>query len=98
MDGGYYLNGKEFEALNVKELEGVADKIKKSAVRNIVVSGMNSVLNPDQEDFVFRTLRRLVPDASVTISHEIGHMGLLARENAAILNECLKPLCRVSMR
>ena len=32
------------------------------------------------------------PKASVTVSNEVGQIGLLERENAAILNECLKPL------
>ncbi len=75
----------------------MAGKIKASDVRNVVVSGMNSALNPAQEELVLETLRRIIPEASVTLSHEIGHMGLLERENAAILNECLKPLCRVNM-
>ena len=35
-----------------------------------------------------------VPGTSVTISSEIGRIGLLERENAAILNACLRPLAR----
>ena len=31
---------------------------------------------------------------SMTLSHEVGLIGLLERENAAVLNESLKPLCR----
>ena len=37
------------------------------------------------------------PEASVTLSHEVGHIGLLERENASILNESLKPLCHETM-
>ena len=32
-------------------------------------------------------------NVSLTLSHQVGQMGLLERENASILNECLKPLC-----
>ena len=31
---------------------------------------------------------------SLTLSHEVGLIGLLERENAAVLNESLKPLCK----
>ena len=37
------------------------------------------------------------PSASVTMSHQVGQMGTLERENAAILNESLKPLCKVTV-
>ena len=36
--------------------------------------------------------RRECPDCQVTLSHEIGRIGLLERENAALLNACLGPL------
>jgi N-methylhydantoinase A/oxoprolinase/acetone carboxylase beta subunit len=36
----------------------------------------------------------VIPDASVTLSSDIGRVGLLERENAAILNACLRPLAR----
>lgn len=34
------------------------------------------------------------PEVSRTLSHEVGDVGLLERENAAILNESLKPYCQ----
>ena len=38
-------------------------------------------------------IKSTFPDVSLTLSHEIGGLDLLARENAAVLNECLKPVC-----
>ncbi len=57
-------------------------------------SGIYSPINPSQEELVRDLLMALIPGVSVTVSNDIGHMGLLERENAAILNECLKPLCQ----
>ena len=37
-------------------------------------------------------IRECFPEASLTLSHTVAQMGLLLRENSAILNECLKPL------
>ncbi len=33
-----------------------------------------------------------MPGAHITLSHEIGRIGLLERENAAIMNACLRDL------
>ena len=59
--------------------------------------GIYSPLIPDQEEKVANILRETIPEISLTLSNEIGHMGLLERENAAILNECLKPLCALTL-
>ena len=58
-----------------------------------VISGIYSPVNPDQELQVGEILRQSITNVSITYSHQIGHMGLLERENAAILNESLKTLC-----
>ena len=42
-------------------------------------------------------LRGDCPDAAVTLSHELGRIGLLERENAALLNAALSDLARVTM-
>ena len=61
---------------------------------NIFFLGIYSPVKSEQEEKVAEILRHFLPDISLTLSHQIGHMGLLERENAAILNECLKPLCQ----
>lgn len=40
-----------------------------------------------------KLFRKHFPEASLSLSSDIGSIGLLERENAAILNESLKPLC-----
>ena len=42
-------------------------------------------------------IREHFVEASVTLSHKVGHMGLLERENAAILNESLKTLSQTTV-
>ena len=37
-------------------------------------------------------MRSVIPDANITLSSEIGRIGLLERENAAIMNSCLRQL------
>ncbi|MEM7802773.1 MAG: hydantoinase/oxoprolinase family protein, partial [Chloroflexota bacterium] len=49
-------------------------------------------INAEIESEAAKIVRSILPDASITVSHEIGQMGLLERENAAIMNACLRKL------
>ena len=46
-------------------------------------------MNPEPELAVGRRVRAALPNAHVTLSHKIGRLGLLERENAALLNTSL---------
>ena len=65
-----------------------------SAIRNAVIVGVFSPASKEQEVKVAEIIRSAHPDMSLTLSHEVGLIGLLERENAAVLNESLKPLCK----
>jgi len=41
-----------------------------------------------------RIIQRIHPDAAITLASEIGRIGLIERENAAIMNACLADLAR----
>ncbi|XP_071082494.1 uncharacterized protein [Haliotis cracherodii] len=89
--GGYRFDGRAIDDVNRDEIEEI---VKASGDIGFVVCGVFSPIRYDQELEVEKIIREILPDASVTLSHDIGHLGLLERENAAILNECLKPLCQ----
>ncbi|XP_046373884.2 uncharacterized protein LOC124147265 [Haliotis rufescens] len=97
VDGGYRFDGKEIDPVDEKQITDTLCQIKEKKIRNIVVSGIFSPVKTDQEDAVFQIIANKYPEASVTLSHKIGHIGLLERENAAILNECLKPICKMTV-
>ena len=58
----------------------------------MVVSGIFSTISSNQEIAVGEIIKSEYPEASFTLSHQIGNLGLLERENSSILNESLKPL------
>ena len=93
VNGGYQFDGKEITDLDETELLAVLDKLKEHGDRRIVVSGIFSPVRADQENQVVELIGKHYPEASVTASKSIGRLGLLERENAAILNECIKSLC-----
>ncbi|KAL8612768.1 hypothetical protein ACOMHN_033438 [Nucella lapillus] len=92
VNGGYRVEGKEIESVDEGEIQAVVDEIRVKGVKGIVVCGIFSPTRTEQEEKVRMLIKGLYPEASVTLSYTTGHIGLLERENAAILNEALKAL------
>ena len=90
--GGHEFDGREISALDEKELRGIAADIRQRGIRSVAVSAVFSPVNPQLEEQAATILRDEIPDLAVTLSHEIGRIGLLERENAAIMNACLRDL------
>ncbi|XP_038073477.1 uncharacterized protein LOC119741694 [Patiria miniata] len=93
VSGGYQYNGEEITPLDEDEIIGCIQTIRANGINNVVVCGIFSPVNPAQELKVAELFSAHHPSASVTLSHQVGQLSLLERENASVLNECLKPLC-----
>lgn len=59
---------------------------------------MFSPVNPSQELHALEVLQSSYPTLEVTLSHTVGSVGFLERENASILNASLKPLARFTVK
>ncbi len=94
IEGGHDYDGRRFVPLDLDEVRRVARKIKAKGIRHVAVSAMFSPLDPSDETAVASVIREESPDVSVTCSHMLGGIGLLERENAAILNASLIELAR----
>jgi len=90
--GGYEFDGRPIAPLDDDEVRAVAVKIREAGIHCIAVSAVFSPVNPDQEAHVAAILAEEIPGASISLSHEIGRIGLLERENAAAMNACLSQL------
>jgi N-methylhydantoinase A/oxoprolinase/acetone carboxylase beta subunit len=87
--GGAELDGRAAAPLDVDAVLRFLQAVAGDASA-IAVSGVFSPVSPDQELAVAALVRReLGPGVRVTASHEIGSIGLLARENATVLNAVL---------
>ena len=69
-----------------------AREIAGNGVKAIAISSVFSPVNAEMEDRAAKIVAEEIPDAIITKSNEIGRIGLLERENAAILNSCLGAL------
>ncbi|WP_229956859.1 hydantoinase/oxoprolinase family protein [Parasphingorhabdus litoris] len=90
--GGYNFDGREISSLDEDEIRRVAGLIKDSGIAQVAISCVFSQLNSDHEHRAAQILRKLLPDVGISLSSELGRVGLLERENAAIMNGCLRPL------
>jgi N-methylhydantoinase A/oxoprolinase/acetone carboxylase beta subunit len=92
--GGHEFDGREISPLDTDEIGEVANEISDKKITAIAVSSVFSPVNTSMERDAAAILQEQVPGAHVTLSSDIGRVGLLERENAAILNACLRPLAR----
>jgi N-methylhydantoinase A/oxoprolinase/acetone carboxylase beta subunit len=58
-------------------------------VRSVSICGVFSPVDGSHEQIAAEIIKSETPDVNITLSSEIGRVGLLERENAAMLNACL---------
>jgi N-methylhydantoinase A/oxoprolinase/acetone carboxylase beta subunit len=87
--GGYEYDGRIISEFDEKEVREAAADIAAKDIKTVAVSAVFSPVNADMEVKAAEVLREVIPRVSVSLSHEIGRVGLLERENATILNACL---------
>lgn len=90
--GGHQFTGAAMQPLDVEALRAVARSAAAEGLVHYAVSSVFSPVNAAGEREARDVILAEHPDASVTLSHEIGRLGILERENAAILNAALRPL------
>lgn len=92
--GGHEFDGREISPLDESEIREVAKDCKSKGIRAVAISAVFSPVNSSFEERAAEIIQNEIPDASISLSHKIGRMGLLERENAAILNACLGDLAK----
>ncbi len=89
--GGYLYDGKPLAPMDEAAMEACAADIAAKGIRDIAIASAFSPANPEPELEMAEKIRAAIPDATITLSHQIGRLGLLERENAAMLNAALRP-------
>ncbi|MEM7700769.1 MAG: hydantoinase/oxoprolinase family protein [Pseudomonadota bacterium] len=91
LPGGYLYDGKPLAPLDEEAMQACVEDIAAKGITNIAISSAFSPANPEPELAMADRVRAAIPDAIITLSHQIGRLGLLERENAAMLNAALRP-------
>ena len=88
--GGYEYDGREIAELDEEAAAAFFRKMQKEGVRSVAITGAFSTIRADQELRAAALCRQIMgEDTHVSVSSEIGSMGIIERENAAILNAAL---------
>jgi N-methylhydantoinase A/oxoprolinase/acetone carboxylase beta subunit len=95
--GGHEFDGREISPLDPDEIRRAAADIAAKGITAVAVSAVFSPVNPSMEERAAEIIAEAIPGVSVTRSSEIGRISLLERENAAILNACLRDLARTTV-
>ncbi len=87
--GGYLYDGWPLAQLDDREIDQVIGDLKAKRVEAVAISSAFSPMNPEPERLLAERIRAALPDIHITESHSIGRLGILERENAAMLNASL---------
>jgi len=94
LEGGYQFDGRELSPLDEAGVLAAARDLKRKGIRSVAISCIFSPVNDDMEERAAALLRSQIPDLAISLSSRIGRIGLLERENAAIMNASLAQLAR----
>lgn len=89
LEGGYLYDGRPLAPLDERAVDAVIRDIGQKGVTAVAITSAFSPMQPEPERRVVERLRAALPDVRITASHQIGRLGLLERENAALLNSAL---------
>lgn len=92
--GGHEFDGRTLSPLDADELRGIAADIKAKGIDTIAITSVFSPVNGEVEKEAGAIFADALPGAHITLSSDIGRVGLLERENAAIMNACLRHLSK----
>ncbi len=93
VNGGYEFDGQLIAELNKDDIFNYLESVK-GKVESVAISGVFAPVNKNQEEQVAIWAKEVLGDLPITLSSEIGSIGLLERENAAILNSALSKTCK----
>src|SRR5271157_3453286 len=97
LEGGHDYDGRPIVPFDEAGMRRAARRICASGIRSVAVAAIFSPLDPDCEERARAILAEEVPEAAVTLSRDLGRIGLLERENAALLNAALVDLARATV-
>ena len=90
--GGHLFNGQPIAELDEPALALAIADIARKGLQSVAVAAAFSPAVAAHELRMAELIRERIPRAKVSLSHELGRLGILERENAALLNAALGDL------
>jgi N-methylhydantoinase A/oxoprolinase/acetone carboxylase beta subunit len=98
IEGGHEYDGRPIVPFDEGGMREAARRIRATGVRSVAVASVFSPLKPDCEEKAREILEEECPGIDVTLSKDVGRIGLLGRENATLLNAAIIELARTITR
>ena len=92
--GGVELDGRDIVAFDPEATARFLESVAGTA-EAVAITGVFAPISPRQELEAEQVARRVLgPEVPISLSHEIGSLGLLEREHATVLNAALNAVAR----
>lgn len=99
VSGGHEYDGREIWAFDEAATHETAKEFRTNGVEAVAIAAVFSPVNPAHEERAAQIVSAVMgPDVPITLSHKIGSIGLLERENGAILNAALAKVAPATIR
>lgn len=98
LEGGHEYDGRPIAPFDTAGMRAAARRIRQADLTSVGIASVFSPLNSACEEQAAAILREECPDVALTLSHQLGRIGLLERENATLLNAALVGLARKTTR
>ncbi|MGO7634536.1 hydantoinase/oxoprolinase N-terminal domain-containing protein [Rhizobium leguminosarum] len=92
--GGNEFDGRKIAPLDEPEILRIAGEIRSRGLTAASITSVFSPVTPDMEQRAAEILGNEIPGLSISLSHEVGRVGFLERENASVMNASLADLSR----
>ena len=92
--GGYEFDGREIAPFDEMKVRHAVRSIKAHGLHAVAISSVCSPINNAMERRAAEIVRAEMPEAAITLSSDIGKIGLIERENATIMNASLAELSK----
>lgn len=92
--GGHEYDGRPLVPLDRPAIRDAAKRMADAGLTSIGITSIFSPLTAECEEEAARIVQEENPGAGITLSHHLGRIGLLERENVTLLNAALQGLAR----
>ncbi|OWY63213.1 hydantoinase, partial [cyanobacterium TDX16] len=97
VDGGHEYDGRPLVPLDRPAVRSAARRIAEAGIASVAISAIFSPLTAEAEREAAAIVAEEAPRTAITCSSDLGRIGLLERENVALLNAALRRLGRTTV-
>lgn len=94
VEGGLDYDGRPIMPLDEAAVAAAGRAMRADGLEAVAICSIFSPLDASMETRAAEILQQEMPGVAITLSRDLGRIGLLERENVALLNACLAALAR----